>query len=75
MFNAKLKGARGPVSRALRRGEVALFSASLAVLLHAYARHPTAVRRSYYRLLLRLFDTASNLHKPIPVLDRRVLGM
>lgn len=60
-----LKGNKGFMARQLRRGEAALFSASLAVMMHGYSQHPHTVRLSYYRLLLRLFDCVSNLHKPL----------
>ena len=63
--NAHLKGNHGLLARQLKKGEVALFSASLAVVMHAFARHPSTIRPSYHRLMLRFFDGARQLHKPL----------
>lgn len=54
---------------------MALFSGSLAVLMHAYARHPLTIRSSYYRLLLRLFGACSCTPPSTPVLVVQVFRM
>ena len=62
------QGNHGVLARQLKKSdphEVALFSASLAVVMRAYARHPDTIRPSYHRLMLRFFDGARQLHKPL----------
>jgi hypothetical protein len=58
-MNVGLKGGHGPVNRFLRHGEVVLFSASWALLMHAYTCHPTAVTEGLGSLGLRFLGFGS----------------
>lgn len=48
-----------PISR---YGDVALFSISMSIIMHAFTRHSGMIRRTYASIMRRLFDSESRNH-------------